>query len=260
MNGQERKGNWIPSSGGLHTYHLDAVQDVKDRIYGKGNYAVFLSHLAHDKGQVAKIKENLAAYGISCFVAHEDIAPNTQWANEIMDALYSADLLVALMSSNFHKSDWTDHEIGCAIGRGIPVIAMNIGSNPYGILAQFQGYKSTWETAATDLLKLLCAEEKYHQVWVRKVGDLGGYEAANEFASKTFPFIKKLSNENISALIKYWATNSQAYESYAFRGWMRGYGEGLADYIVRWDPENFPNVQKVHEAFNDAKRLPIGEI
>lgn len=254
MNEQEQKGQWLRSTGGLFTYQPGASPSTKNRIYGEGTYAVFLSHIADYKKPVSEIKQELAPYGVSCFVAHEDIEPNTMWANEIMDALYSADLLVALMTNGYHESNWTDQEIGCAIGRGIPVIAMNIdGTVPYGIIGQFQGYKTTLEKAATDLLEFLAAEEKYHKAWVNKVQELASYDEANRFAAKTFHLIKHISHENVNALIEAWACNSEAQGSHAFQGlrnfWQIGCPKkSIKEYIVEWDSENYPDVAAVDAA------------
>lgn len=260
MNEQEQKGQWLRSTGGLFTYQPGASPNTKNRIYGRGTYAVFLSHISDDKTWVSKIKQELAPYGVSCFVAHEDIEPNTMWANEIMDALYSADLLVALMTNGYHESKWTDQEIGCAIGRGIPVIAMNIdGTVPYGIIGQFQGYKTTWENAATDLLGFLAAEEKYHRAWVKKVQELASFDEANRFAASTFPLIRHISHENVNAFIEAWADNSQAYESFEFQGRENsrqpmGIKKSVEDYIVEWDSENYSNVAAVDAAYSKIQQ------
>ena len=40
-----------------------------------GYYKMFISHLTMDKSSASNLKAALAIYGISCFVAHEDIEP-----------------------------------------------------------------------------------------------------------------------------------------------------------------------------------------
>lgn len=47
--------------------------------------------------------------------------------------------LVALLSPDFHDSNWTDQEVGVAIGRGVPLIAVRLGLDPYGLMGKGQG-------------------------------------------------------------------------------------------------------------------------
>lgn len=59
---------------------------------------LFLSHLAKMKEETKALKDELAEYGISAFVAHEDIEPTKEWQSEIESALSTMDGLVALLS------------------------------------------------------------------------------------------------------------------------------------------------------------------
>ena len=54
------------------------------------------------------------------------------------------DGFAALMTKNFHDSNWTDQEIGFALGRGVMVIAVNLGRNPYGFIGDMQALKTSW--------------------------------------------------------------------------------------------------------------------
>ena len=101
-----------------------------DRIWGKNGYRVFLTHKAEVRKETAALKDKLKLYGISCFVAHEDIHPTKEWQNEIENALSSMDALIALMTEGYHDSDWTDQEIGFAFGRGVPIISVRLGKDP----------------------------------------------------------------------------------------------------------------------------------
>jgi len=52
------------------------------------------------------------------------------------------DALLALMSEDFHQSAWTDQEVGVAIGRGVPVIPVRRGTNPYGFIGKYQALRA----------------------------------------------------------------------------------------------------------------------
>lgn len=115
------------------------AREALQRIWGKGHVRVFLSHKSTVKENTAKLKQSLSLCGITAFVAHEDIEPTEEWQREIERALFSMDALVALLSSDFHDSNWTDQEIGVAIGRGVPHIAVRLGMDPYGLMGKRQG-------------------------------------------------------------------------------------------------------------------------
>ncbi|MGY2982675.1 hypothetical protein ACVI1K_000022 [Bradyrhizobium sp. USDA 4508] len=47
------------------------------------------------------------------------------------------------MTKGFHESNWTDQEIGFALGRGVMVVAVNLGRNPYGFIGDMHALKTT---------------------------------------------------------------------------------------------------------------------
>jgi len=67
---------------------------------------------------------------VSCFVAHLSIRPTREWQDEIERALFSMDALIALLTKDFQKSNWTDQEISIALGRKVPVIPLKIDKKP----------------------------------------------------------------------------------------------------------------------------------
>ena len=112
------------------------------------------------KCDTATLKDALRYYGISAFVAHEDIHPTKEWQDEIENALSTMDGFVALMTSGFHNSDWTDQEVGYALARAVPIIAMRLERDPYGFLGKFQALTSDWESAPEDIVKLLIKNDR----------------------------------------------------------------------------------------------------
>lgn len=133
--------NWRDESGLLIKQKRIILPAAIKRIWSGDGCRVFLSHKNECKVQVAAIKDALDGYGLSCFVAHEDIHVNQEWQNEIESALFSMDVFVALMSDRFHDSDWTDQEIGVAIGLGVPIVSVRLGKDPYGFIGKYQAAK-----------------------------------------------------------------------------------------------------------------------
>jgi len=115
-------------------------------FWSDGAARVFLSHLATNKVETAELKEQLASYGISAFVAHEDIEPTKEWQTEIESALASMDALVALLVPGFKESNWCDQEVGVAIGRQLPIISVRQDLNPYGFIGKYQAAQGIGKT------------------------------------------------------------------------------------------------------------------
>ena len=113
---------------------------VDPPFWRKRMYRLFLSHLSAHKAFSAEIQESLLHFGISAFVAHNDIEPTLEWQAQIETALSTADSLIALLHPSFHSSNWTDQEVGFAMGRGIPVFAIHFGQSPYGFIGRFQAF------------------------------------------------------------------------------------------------------------------------
>lgn len=160
-------GDWRQESGLLRlTTHTVAPDSVR-RIWGVERFRLFLSHKASVKKKTADLKERLGLYGISAFVAHEDIQPTKAWQNEIENALFSMDAFAALLTEDFHDSDWTDQEVGFALARGVPVIAVELGCLPYGFIAKFQALRTDWSAAAEEIVKLLIKHDRMFSAYVR---------------------------------------------------------------------------------------------
>lgn len=110
---------------------------------------LFLSHLSTFKKTTGHLQAALRRYGISAFVAHVDIEPTREWMDEIEAGLHSMDALLAILMPGFKESNWTDQEIGVAVGRGVLVIPVIKGLDPYGFISRYQGLNSQGKTVAT---------------------------------------------------------------------------------------------------------------
>jgi hypothetical protein len=113
------------------------------RLWPDGYFRLFLSHVSLHKSKVSQLKAALLDHGISAFVAHEDIEPSLEWQEEISLALRSMHALAALMTPDFHASNWTDQEIGWALGRGAPVIPIQLDVVPYGFVGKIQAIRGS---------------------------------------------------------------------------------------------------------------------
>lgn len=136
-----------------------------NRLWPPGRFRLFLSHVSKHKVAVSKLKDGLALHGIAAFVAHEDIEPSLQWRDEIELGLRSMHALAALVTPDFHASSWTDQEIGWALGRGILVVPIRLGQDPYGFAGKVQpitGNLDRLEGLAAPILKSLLTNPQTH--------------------------------------------------------------------------------------------------
>lgn len=218
---------------------ISEKQIINERIWNNSKLKVFFSHKSEYKAETAKLKEKLNEYGISCFVAHEDITPTLQWQEEIENALHTMDILVALMTEGFKDSDWTDQEIGFAVSKNILVIPVNLGQVPYGFIGKYQGLSTTWKDVDIKILQQLMQHQSMLEIFIDKVVTCPSYDKANKL-SKLLPYIKQLSNKNILDLIDAFNSNNQLSDSHGFSGYdEENYGKGLVYYLNKHSNKNF---------------------
>jgi hypothetical protein len=114
---------------------------------GRPEFRLFISHISKDKGVSTRLKECLAPYGVRGFVAHQDINPTLEWQTEIERALHCMDAMVAGHTKGFSESNWTQQEIGFALGRGVKVISFKMGEDPTGFVSKRQALARQGRTA-----------------------------------------------------------------------------------------------------------------
>ena len=125
------------------------MDDNLEQLWGDGSIRIFISHVSTDQAIAYELKEHLQGYGIAAFVAHNDVEPMRGWENEILRALFSMDLLVALLTEQFRESKWTDQEVGVALGRQVPVVPVRMALDPYGFIGKCQGF--SWTASPSNL-------------------------------------------------------------------------------------------------------------
>lgn len=230
---------WRKESGLLVAGKRIVPPDATKRIWGDDGFRVFLSHKSEVKKETAVIKDGLRLFGISCFVAHEDIHPTKAWQDEIENALASMDGFVALMTEGFHDSNWTDQEVGYAVARGVPIIAVRLGKDPYGFIGKFQALSSTWQLAVEDVVKILIKDDQILSAYIQALRNCPNWDSGNALA-KVLPGIEKLTAAQIDALVAAYNETSELRGSFGFNGTKpRLYGPGLVSYLNRLGNRQF---------------------
>ena len=225
--------DWRRESGALNFQNRIIQPDTVARIWGDGSFRLFLSHKTEVKKEVAELKLKLSLYGINCFVAHEDILPTKQWQDEIESALISMDGFVALLTDRFHDSNWTDQEVGFALGRGVPIIAVRLGLDPYGFIAKFQALTCAWNDAPLGIVGLLIHQPKVLEAYIKAMQDCHSFDEGNTLA-RVLPNIQQLTEDQALKMYKAFRENDQLRGSFGFFGNKpREYGDGLLVHLKR---------------------------
>lgn len=185
--------------------YTPVVSDDEATFWKPGYFRLFLSHLSAHKVKMARLKASLEKFGISSFVAHEDIEPTKLWENEIQKGLFSMDALCAILMPGFKESNWTDQEVGVAIGRGVLVIPIRKNLDPYGFIGKYQGFQANNKLigeVAEGIFQIISNNLKTRSNYINKLTDLflvsnNAEEALNRIRTirkiKDFPREKAVS-------------------------------------------------------------------
>lgn len=206
-----------------------------EHLWLHGRLRLFLSHVSDHKVAVSKLKWELRKLGVSSFVAHEDIEPNLEWQKEIELALRSMHALVALLTPGFHESKWTDQEVGFALGKGVLVIPVRLGLDPYGFIGKQQGLPGNLdapESLASSIVDLLLKHKTTADTMREAL--IVGLETSPSFAAskavaKKIDGLKYISTEQLTRLEAASRDNVQVVQSF-------GVPERIQKIIQRFKP------------------------
>lgn len=208
------------------------------QLWGEGSIRVFISHVAQYKTLATEIKEGLADFSVASFVAHEDIEPAAEWQTEIERALFSMDMLVALLTDDFSESKWTDQEVGIAIGRDVPIVSVSLGVDPYGFIGKYQairGISKNRDQILDGILGILFKRDGLREesvgALIKRVANAFNYAHANSLA-RYLPMIDQLSPDQERSLVEAFNTNSQVNEAH-------GFNPSIVGHLKRWTGNNY---------------------
>ncbi len=206
---------------------------AKPDMWGRG-YRVFISHSTEQKLEATNLKESLKVYGISAFVAHEDIHPTSEWQKEIEDALMSMQALITLLTKEFRDSLWTDQEVGYALCRKVPIVPFRRGIDPYGFLGRFQGLSCEWEQLPLEVIKVLLDKDRsIVDDYLGAIEQCGSFDDGNRLAG-VLDSVKSLTSGQAERLRAAYNGNHQVSQSFGFNGSrLHTYGPGLTAHLER---------------------------
>lgn len=218
--------------------------DSADDPFEKDMFRLFISHKDDNKRYANELKTSLEVYGISAFVAHEDIDAGAEWQKEIENALFSMDALLALCSSGFSASVWTNQEIGVALGRGCFILSVRDGEDPRGFISKLQALRPKEDDThslamriAQQLLSNQRTSQQMKDAYIEALSRTSTFSETEKWTS-LINSIHSLTQDQIDKLILNFNANYQAHESFALNGdhYVGHYEpkKSISDYLNSW--------------------------
>ena len=90
------------------------------------NKKVFITYSHNDKEQADAVCARLESGNIECWMAPRDISPSKDWAEEIIDAINSVDVMVLIFSSYSNTSPQVRREVERAVHKGLNVLTFRL--------------------------------------------------------------------------------------------------------------------------------------
>jgi len=196
------------------------TQSDENRIWRANRLRIFISHVSRIKVEASALKNSLLPLGFDGFVAHDDIEPTLEWHREIEFALRSMHTLCALITPDYNTSKWCDQEIGYALGRAVPVVLINCGTDPYGLMGKHQalrGRLSAPDELAARIFDVLAKQEQLNASLTEGLVDAlvnaPSYANAKSTTKRLASLEKNLSKDQIGRMLIAARDNSQVREA-----------------------------------------------
>lgn len=90
------------------------------------NSHVFISYASPDRELADRLCGTLESRGIACWIAPRDIQPGAEWAEQIIDGINLADVMLLIFSSHSNASPQVRREIERAVHRQVPLLPVRV--------------------------------------------------------------------------------------------------------------------------------------
>lgn len=188
-------------------------------FWRSGEIRMFISHRDGHKKKAFELQKAMDAYGISSFVAHETIKPTKEWAREIMSGLETMEIMLVFLTDDFAESVYTNQEVGFALGRSIPIIALKLETkDPPGFISSRQALRGSIANpaaAALELWKLVADQLGMHsRIQASAISAFTKAQSFNDAKEKfetMRSIVEKLTETQISTISQAYQDNSQLY-------------------------------------------------
>ncbi len=204
----------------------------------------FISYSSGNKRTAGKIKNYLDKFGFNCFLAHEDIPPQTVWPKEILAALKRCDLFLPLLTSGFVESFFCQQETGFAYCKGTEILPVMISKAPMGMISALQAVrfnKADFDSSCWKIVKHVAKRKSLSKpvldALISWFGESEQYDIANERAKlilNEFDF----SPRQVKIIRSHIKNNPQIYETKYARDsilkFIEKYKKNFDEDFVKW--------------------------
>lgn len=94
------------------------------------SHKVFICYSNRDVAYAHSTCRALEDAGIGCWMASRDISPSRDWAEEIIDAISGASIMVLVLSSSSNNSPQVRREVERAVSKNVPVLPLRVEDVP----------------------------------------------------------------------------------------------------------------------------------
>lgn len=217
----EDENNWEYQ----HAVSLDKRPQVEPdalSIWQPGQIRLFVSHRDGHKKEAKKLSEALEGYGISAFLAHDEIEPTATWQNEILKGLETMEVMLVFMTDDLHDSEWTNQEIGFALGRGVPILSLKLETaDPKGFIGSEQALKGDLQDPAASasriyklVVKKLDNKSRLQSALISAFIDSPCFEEAKKRFNRLNKVIDSISEEEEQKIIDGFKENNQLHDAF----------------------------------------------
>ena len=138
--------------------------------------SVFVSHSNKDNTMANEIESSINKLYLELFLAHRDIEGGEEWREVIRGKIRDCNVFVALVTPDFHESEYTEQEVGAAWLLKKPILSIRVdGTDPKGFITgkQWITYNKQYpHTTAGELVKFALTEMDGHDRMVDVVVEI----------------------------------------------------------------------------------------
>src|SRR3989344_4581354 len=214
----------------------DESKEIWDKNYKGKSLRIFVSYSSNDRKVVGEIKNSIERFGLSVFLAHEDIIPSSDWQIEIIN--------------NFISSDWTDQESGMAVALDKFILPINVETVPYGFINRWHAFKfdiSNLENSCLGVIKVIREispfQDYLKDCMIASLELARSFYVANPISEELLKF-QHFTSDQVNQIIRNAIRNNQ------FR--MSSSGKKLINEIIsKYKNDLDPSLLKIFESVKD---------
>lgn len=178
----------------------------------------FISYSNVDRKIARETKDALKDFGITGFLAHEDLQVSDEWRDAIIEELEITQIFVALLSKDFKASEWCAQEVGFIISRpDVLVIPLSIdGTVPYGFISKLQSKRVRVADDIPVIIQEVLLKKKPRlaiPLWINKVKDAGSFRGAEAIVAPLVPHFPTFTAKEVEAFLVAALGNSQVWDA-----------------------------------------------